>query len=164
MPTDFGLVVRIRDGFTFWADRVPTPVANDGYEFVKWYPYNPAGFVVREDMTFTAVFAEAAPVVPQIISVTNPAVVQQGGVVEITVVTQGMPDGAWVDLNVAWRPGLSIVGGPRFYIVDNQTVITVAAAENARIGRDGFAVAARAEGQWGIPFIIDSYTFVIEVQ
>ena len=160
----FGLVVRIRDGFTFWADRVPAPVANEGYEFVGWSPSNPAGYVVREDMTFTAVFAEAAPVVPQIISVTNPAVVQQGGTVEIVVTTQGMPDGAWVDLNVAWRPGLAVVGGPRFYVVNNQALITVSAAADARLGRDGFAVAARGLGEWGIPFIIDSYTFVIEVQ
>ena len=56
-PTSFGLVMNIRDGFAFWPDRVPTPVANDGYEFVEWYPANPAGFVVREDLTFTAVFA-----------------------------------------------------------------------------------------------------------
>ena len=160
----FGLVVRIRDGFTFWPDRVPTPVADEGYEFVKWYPANPADFVVRGNVTFTAIFAEAAPVVPQILSVTpNPAIVQRGGTVELVVTTQGMPDGAWVDLNVAWRPGLSVVGGPRFYIVDNRAVITVAATANARIGRDGFAVTARAAGQWGIPFIIDSYTFVIEV-
>jgi len=53
----FGLVVSIRDGFTFWPDRVPTPVANAGYEFVEWYPTNPAGFVVRDSTTFTAVFA-----------------------------------------------------------------------------------------------------------
>ena len=57
VPTSFGLVVRIRDGFTFWADRVPAPVPNNGYEFVAWYPADPAGFVVRENMTFTAVFA-----------------------------------------------------------------------------------------------------------
>ena len=161
----FGLVVRIRDGFTFWADRVPTPVADYGYEFVMWYPVDPADVVVRENMTFTAVFAEAAPVVPQIISVTpNPAVAEQGGTVEITVITQGMPDGAWVDLNVAWRPGLSVVGGPRFYITDNKAVITIAAATDARLGRDGFSVTARAAGDWGIPFIIDSYTFVVEVK
>jgi len=158
----FSLVVRIRDGFTFWPDRVPTPVADAGYVFIGWYPADPAGFVVRDSMTFTALFAE---VVPQIVSVTpNPAVVSQGGTVEIVVTTQGMPDGAWVDLNVAWRNGLSIVGGPRFYIVNNQATITVAATQNARLGRDGFAVAARAAGDWGIPFILDSYLFVIEVQ
>ena len=139
-------------------------VANEGYVFVEWYPANPAGFVVRDSMTFTAVFAEVAPVVPQIVSVTpNPAIVEQGGTVEIVVTTQGMPDGAWVDLNVAWRPGLSVVGGPRFYVADNQAIITVAAAENARLGRDGFAVAARTAGDWGSVVIIDSYAFVIEV-
>ncbi|MCL2286412.1 MAG: S8 family serine peptidase [Firmicutes bacterium] len=160
-----GLTVRIRDGFTFWADRVPNPVADEGYEFLEWYPTNPAGFVVRDSITFTAVFAEAAPVVPQIVSVTpNPAAVAQGGTIELLVTTQGMPDGAWVELNVAWRPGLSVIGGPRFYIVDNQATIIVAAYANARLGRDGFAVSARAAGQWGIPFIIDSYNFVIEVK
>ena len=167
MPTDFGLVVRIRDGFTFWEDRVPTPVANNGYEFVEWTPYNPAGFIVRENMTFTAIFApvDATPVEPKIVSVTPVIVViEQGGTVEITVTTQGMPDGAWVDLNVSWRDGLSIVGGPRFYIENNQATITIAADANVRLGRDGFAVAARVAGDWGSVVIIDSYTFVIEVQ
>jgi len=160
----FGLVIRIRDGFTFWPDRVPTPAANEGYAFVEWYPANPAGFVVRDNMTFTAVFAEAAPTIPLIVSVApNPAVVEQGGAVELVITTQGMPDGAWVDLNVAWRPGLTVVGGPRFYIVDNQAIITVAAAENARIGRDGLSVAARVAGDWGSVIIIDHYAFVIEV-
>jgi len=104
------------------------------------------------------------PAEPKIVSVTpNPAVVEQGGVVEIVVTTQGMPDGAWVDLNVAWRAGLSIVDGPRFYIVDNQATITVAAAADARLGRDGFSVAARTEGNWGSVVIIANYSFVIEV-
>ena len=166
-PTSFGLVVNIRDGFTFWTDRVPTPVADYGYEFVEWTPYNPAGFVVREDMTFTAVFAPVivTPVEPRIVSVTPvPVVVEQGGEVQIVVTTQGMPNGAWIDLNVSWRAGLSIVGGPRFYVVDNQATITIAADAAARLGRDGFAVAARVAGDWGSVVILDSYTFVIEVQ
>jgi len=155
----FGLVVNIRDGFTFWADRVPTPVPDAGYVFIGWYPADPAGFVVRDSMTFTAMFA-----VPQIVSVSpNPAAVEQGGTVELIVTTLGMPDGAWVDLNVAWRPGLSIVGGPRFYTVDNQAIITVAAAENAPLGRDGFSVAARTSGDWGSVILIHSYAIVIEV-
>jgi len=155
----FGLVVNIRDGFTFWADRVPTPVPNAGYVFIGWYPADPAGYVVRDSMTFTALFA-----VPQIVSVTpNSAVVEQGGTVELVVTTLGMPDGAWVDLNVVWRPGLSIVGGPRFYIVDGQAIITVAAAENAPLGRDGFSVAARTTGDWGSVVLISSYAIVIEV-
>ena len=108
---------------------------------------------------------EDAPAVPKIVSVApNPVVLEQGGEVEIVVTTQGMPAGAWVDLNAAWRHGLSIVGGPRFYIVDNQAIITVAAAENAQLGRDGFAVAARVEGNWGSVAIVDSYTFVIEIK
>jgi len=107
---------------------------------------------------------ETTPVVPRIVSVTpNPAVVEQGGTVEIIVTTQGMPDGAWVDLNVAWRPGLSIVGGPRFYIVDDQAIITVAAAQNARLGQDGFAVAARVAGDWGSVVIVDSKPVTIQV-
>jgi len=167
IPTDFGLVVRVRDGVSFWADRVPTPVANDGYEFAYWTPYNPAGFIVREDITFTAVFApiEVVPVEPQIVSVTPvPVVIEQGSTVEITVTTQGMPDGAWLELNVAWRVGLSTIGGPRFYVVDNQATITLAADEDTGLGSDGFSVSARAAGDWGIPFIIDSYAFVIEVK
>ena len=62
IPADgLGLIVRIRDGFTFWPDRVPTPVADAGYEFIEWYPSNPAGFVVRDNITFTAVFAPVEP-------------------------------------------------------------------------------------------------------
>jgi len=166
-PTSFGSVVRIRDGFTFWADRVPTPVANSGYEFVSWAPYNPAGFVVRGDMTFTAMFEPVVvvPVEPQILSVTpNPAVVQRGDIVELVVTTQGMPNGAWIELNVAWRAGLSVVGGPRFTIVDNKAIITVTADATARVGRDGVAVTARIADTWGASLIIDSYVFVIDVQ
>jgi len=146
------------------AGAIPSTEARAGFYFAGWYPSDPAGFVVTEDITFTARFTEIVPVVPQIVSVVpSPAVVAQGGTVEIVVTTQGMPDGAWVDLNVAWRNGLSIVGGPRFYIVDNQAIITVAATESARLGRDGFAVAARVAGDWGSVVIIDSYVFVIEV-
>jgi len=126
--------------------------------FIGWYPADPAGFVVRESMTFTALFA-----VPRIVSVLpNPAVVEQGSEVELVVTTQGMPDGAWVELNV-WRAGLSIVGGPRFYIVDNQATITVAAAADAQLGLDGFSVAARTAGDWGSVVLIDSYAIIIEV-
>jgi len=65
---------------------------------------------------------------------------------------------------VAWRAGLSVVGGTRFYIVDGEAIITIAAAENAPQGRDGFAVAARIADAWGASVIIDSYVFVIEVE
>ena len=138
---------------------IPSTEARTGFYFVGWYPTDPTGFVVTEDITFTALFA-----VPQIVSVSpNPAAVEQGGTVELVVTTRGMPDGAWVDLNVAWRHGLSIVGGPRFYIVDNKAIITVAAAENARLGQDGFAVSARTTGDWGSVVLISSYAIVIEV-
>jgi len=154
----FGLVVNIRDGFTFWPERVPTPVPDAGYVFIGWYPADPAGFIVRDSMTFTALFA-----VPQIVSVLpNPAVVEQGGEVELVVTTQGIPNGAWVDMNI-WRPGLSVVGGPRFYIVDNQATITVAAVADAQLGLDGFSVAARTAGDWGSVILIHSYAIVIEV-
>ena len=146
------------------ASAIPNTDARTGFYFAGWYPADPTGFVVTEDVTFTARFTEIIPVVPQIISVTpNPAVVEQGGMVEILITTQGMPDGTWVDLNVTWRHGLSVVEGPRFYIVDNQATITVAAAENTNLGRDGFAVAARTTGDWGSIVIIDSYVFVIEI-
>jgi len=145
------------------ASAIPSIQARTGFYFAGWYPSDPTGFVVTEDITFTARFNPLFAV-PQIVSVSpNPAVVEQGGTVELVVTTLGMPDGAWVDLNVAWRPGLSIVGGPRFYIVDNQAIITVAAAENAPLGRDGFAVAARTSGDWGSVVIIGSHAVVIEV-
>ena len=164
--TSFGLVVRIRDGFTFWADRVPTPVADYGHEFVEWYPYDPAGFVVRDNMVFTAVFApvEAVSVEPQIVSVTPvAATVERGDTAEIVVVTQGMPDGAWVDLNVSWHPGLEVVGGTRAYIVDNQATLVVAAAHDAQLGTGGFSVVARTAGEWGSVVMLDSMPVSITV-
>jgi len=143
---------------------IPNTDARTGFYFVGWYPTNPAGFVVNDNITFTAVFTEDTPIEPRIISVTpSPAIVERGGVVEIVVTTQGMPDGVWIDLNV-WRTDLSVVGGPRFYIVDNQATITISAAQNARLGQDGFSVTARTAGDWGSVTMIDSYTFVIVVQ
>ena len=68
--------ITIRDGMLFWAERVPTPVPNSGYRFLRWefdgVEVNPAGFQVvnphprtlndylREEMTltFTAVFEQ----------------------------------------------------------------------------------------------------------
>jgi len=146
------------------AGAIPNTQARTGFYFAGWYPTDPAGFVVTQDITFTARFTEIVPILTQIVSVTpNPAIVEQGGTVEIVVTTQGMPDGAWVDLNVTWRPGLSIVGGPRFYIVDNQAIITVEAAENARLGQDGFSVAARIAGDWGSVVLVDSKPVTIQV-
>jgi len=146
------------------AGAIPSTYARTGFYFVGWYPTNPTGFVVHDNITFTAIFAEDIPVEPRIISVTpSPAVVERGGVVEIIVTTQGMPDGAWIDLNV-WRTDLSVVGGPRFYIVDNQATITISAADNARLGQDGFSVTARVAGDWGSVIMIDSYMFIIAVQ
>ncbi|MCL2287414.1 MAG: Ig-like domain-containing protein [Firmicutes bacterium] len=52
----FGLTVRIRDGFSFWPDRVPTPLADEGFIFAEWLPDDPGGYVIRRDMTFVAVF------------------------------------------------------------------------------------------------------------
>jgi len=120
------------------------------------------------------------PTLPRIVEFTpNPVIVQQGSTVEITVVTENMPAGAWVDLNVAWRAGLSIVGGldgcfascspmhpgPRFYIGEDGTVvITIAATANAPLGQDGFGLAARVADQWGAPVIVDDAIFVIIVE
>ncbi|MCL2285793.1 MAG: cellulase family glycosylhydrolase [Firmicutes bacterium] len=65
--TGFGLTVRIRDGFTFWPDRVPVPVADGIYEFIGWVIdgeeefVDPAGFVVRNNITFVAVFEQPTP-------------------------------------------------------------------------------------------------------
>jgi len=105
------------------------------------------------------------PPTPAIVEVIpSPVTIEQGSTTTITVATENMPAGAWIDLNVAWRAGLSIVGGPRFYIGEDGTAtVTVAAAANAPLGRDGFAVAARIAGDWGSVVIIDSYAFVIEI-
>ena len=160
----FGQIVRIRDGFTFWPDRVPTPVAAEGFVFVEWYPANPAGHIVRESMTFTAMFEPIPAAEPTIVSVTpSPATAARGSTVEITVTTQNMPDGTWVESNVAWRAGLSIVGGPRFYVVDNQATITIAIAADAPLGQDGFSVAARIADAWGASVILDHSIFVVTV-
>jgi len=53
--------LRIRDGFGIPAASVPSPEALPGYVFVEWVidgtgAVDPAGFVVRENMTFTAIF------------------------------------------------------------------------------------------------------------
>jgi len=149
-------------GWTDYFNLVDVNKSNGGWQYINLYitVYGQTMHVLLVNALF-----EVTPAVPKIVSVTpNPATVEQGGTVEIVVTTQGMPDGAWVDLNVAWRPGLSIMGGPRFYIVDGQAIITVAADANARFGRDGFAVAARTAGDWGSVVIVDSYLFVIEVQ
>jgi len=159
----FGLVVRTRDGHSFWPTRVPTPVAEDGFAFAGWYPANPANYVVRESVTFTALFEPIPVAEPRIVSVTpSPAQITRSGMVEITVTTQGMPDGAWIDINV-WHTGLSIVGGPRFYVVNNQATFTIAAIADAPLGSDGFSVVARMADQWGASVILDHYAFVITV-
>ena len=148
-------------GWTNYFNLVDVNKSNGSWQYINLYIT-----VYGQTMHALLVNALFVPpvVVPQIVGVVpNPAVLEQGSTVEIVVTTQGMPDGAWVDLNVTWRPGLSIVGGPRFYIVDNQAIITVAANANARLGRDGFAVTARTAGDWGSVVIIDSYLFVIEV-
>jgi len=101
---------------------------------------------------------------PTIISVqVNPTIATQGSTIDVVVTTRNMPDGAWVDASVAWRAGLSIVGGPRFYVVDNQATITIAVAANTPVGQDGFSVAARVMDNWGSPVILDSLIFVITV-
>jgi len=160
----FGFIFHIRDGLAFWADRVPTPIPDVGYAFVEWSPEDPANLIINDNMTFIAIFAPVPPPTPQILSVLpNPAVVERGNTLEITITTQDMPDGAWVDVNI-WRAGLSVVGGPKFYIVDNQATITIAAAANAALGPDGFSVVARTTGEWELPFIVDYYVFVITVE
>lgn len=104
------------------------------------------------------------PTEPHILSIQPSQVsVARGSVIELVVTTQNMPDGAWVDINVAWRTGLSIVDGPRFTVEDNRAIITIAVCESAPAGRDGFSVVARAADRWGSAFIIDNYSIVIQV-
>jgi len=61
--------LRIRDGFEIPAVSVPSPAALLGYEFVEWViegednAVDPVGLVVRDDMTFIAVFESADTVV-----------------------------------------------------------------------------------------------------
>lgn len=40
---------------------IPTPVANENYEFVKWSPEIPTSGVIERDITFTAVFVYVEP-------------------------------------------------------------------------------------------------------
>jgi len=161
---EFVRVNRVWVAGTGWADNFNMVDVNKNGQWQYINLYITVYGQTMHALLVNALF-EPPVVTPRIVSVTpNPAVVARGGTVEIVVTTQGMPDGAWVDLNVAWRPGLSIVGGPRFYIEDNQATIVIAATENARLGQDGFAVAARTTGDWGSVVIIGSYLFVIEVQ
>ena len=102
---------------------------------------------------------------PRIVGATpSPATIQQGGTVEITVATENIPAGAWIDIHVTWREGLSIVGGPRFYINEyGIAVVTIAAAVDAPLGQDGFGLAARVEDQWGGAVIVDDIPLVMTV-
>jgi len=162
----------------------PTP-EKAGYDFVGW-ALAADGEVLDVDTrldtpkTLYAIWEWIyVPAPPRIVEVVpNPVTVQQGGTATITVVTENMPAGAWVDLNVAWHPGLSVVGGPdgcfascspmhpgpRFYIGEDGTaVVTVAATASAPLGQDGFGLAARVADQWGAPVILDSTILVITV-
>ena len=144
----------------------PAPEKAGGYTFVGWSTTNDGdvlspGTLMDAPKTLYAIWVGP----PRIVDVTpNPVTVHQDGTAEITVVTENMPAGAWVELNVAWRPGLSVVGGPRFYIGEDGTaVVTIAAAANAPLGQDGFGLAARVADQWGASVILDSTTLVITV-
>jgi len=143
--------------FVRWEQVLPvaiSPINPVGIYPVGIYPTYPFG-----PMEFRAIFEPDARIISVI---PNPAIVYQGDSVTITVTTQYMPDGAWIDLNL-WLAGLSFEGGPRFYIVDNQVTITINADADTALGPEGFAVAARIEDPWGAPVIICSYDFVIDV-
>jgi uncharacterized repeat protein (TIGR02543 family) len=146
-------------------------VEKTGYDFIGWAT-TADGAVLEPDTlldtpkTLYAIWEEIyIPAPPTIVEVTpNPVTVEQGGTATITVATENMPVGAWVELNVAWRAGLSVVGGPRFYVDEaGYAAITIAAAADTRLGSDGFGLSARAVGEWGIPFILDDIILVITV-
>jgi len=151
------------------------------YEFLGWYlddsftiqitdtfrmPARNATLYARwERLTDTGVYHNVIFIVePAIVSITpSPVQIARGGTVEIVVTTQGMPNGAWVDINTVWHAGIYNIGGPRFYIVNNQVTITLAAAANAPLGQDWVGVAVRIADQWGIPVILDDASLVVTV-
>jgi len=152
------------------ASVIPSTDARTGFDFVGWYPSNPAELAyVTDDMNFTAVFTpvvETQPGVTEIVSVTpGNATVERGGTVTLTVLTQYMPDGAWVDLNVAWHQGLTVNGGTssRVYVADNLATFVVSASDNAQLGTGGFSVVARTTGDWGTVVMLDSKPVAIQV-
>jgi len=162
----------------------PTP-EKAGYEFIGWslrcaallamHPgwaatldgetINPDTLMDAPKTLYTVWEAVYIPTPPMIIEVIpTPVTITQGNTAAMTVVTENMPSGAWVDLHVAWHPGLSVIGGPRFHIDENGiAVITLAAAPDAQLGSGGFSVVARITDEWGTPVIVDYALFVINV-
>lgn len=69
----FGTTVKLPGGSTLTPDLVPTPVANEGYEFAGWNP-TPDNQVVEADMVFTAQYRKTAVAPPQPPVVPPPAV------------------------------------------------------------------------------------------
>ena len=55
----------VKEGDAIEASALPLPRPDEGYQFERWEPQNPAGVVVTDDMEFIAVF-EKAPIVPAI--------------------------------------------------------------------------------------------------
>jgi len=94
----------------------------------------------------------------------DPAIVQRGGTVEITVTTQNMPDGAWINVSNFWLNGVYIVNPTRLYVVNNQVVFTLEATATAPLGSHGKAVYAQITDQWGNYVILDHMGFVLIVE
>jgi len=151
------------------ASAIPNTTAREGFDFEGWYPSNPAEFgLVTEAVTFTALFTpvETQPGVAQIVSVTpSDTTLERGESVTLTVVTQDMPNGSWVDLDVSWHLGLTIGGATssRVYVEDNLAVFVVSASDDAQLGTGGFSVVARTSGDWGSVVLLDSKPVTIQV-
>ena len=94
----------------------------------------------------------------------DPAIVQRGGTVDITVTTRNMPDGAWINVSNFWLNGVYIVNPYRLYVVNNQVVFTIMATADAPLGSHGKAVYAQIVDQWGSYVILDHKGFVLIVE
>ena len=167
--TETTTTVEVPAGEEIPASAIPNADARTGFDFVGWYPSDPAEFgVVTEAVTFTAVFApvETQPGVAQIVSVTpDNTILERGESVTLTVITQDMPDGAWVDFNVSWHQGLDVDGdtSSRVYVTDNQATFVISASDDAQLGTGGFSVVARTAGDWGSVVLLDSKPVTIQV-
>jgi len=89
--------------------------------------------------------------------------VEQGsGVVELTVTTANMPEGAWITLSEgSWgwpEEGVYVYGGPHFYIEDDEAQITLYVSAGATIGTHTPSI-----GAWGPGYLAHAvFTLVVE--
>ena len=139
----YGLVVSVNSGVTITESRtIVIEVSRNG---------------ITAELTINLYACVVEPPSPVIVSVTpNPAVLALCGEVTVTVVTEHMPNGAWIEF---WLPEGVSVSDPegRLYIEDNQVIFTLVATEDVLTITHGSTVTARVLGQWGATEMLRGY-------